>query len=201
MWRWLSRVIHEYSPDVILVLSAIAIFVISPLLFVDLIDNEDSRKHVDISLKILAAFLAVAASVGGYRRFFRGRVFSPRLTLGLASQAVRCLSDGTVLHAADIEAENIGGVTIWNPSVVLRVQHLETDEDCTVAAPSTEGVAQPLMRGGNDGIEPGELVVFHYRFKVPVEVEAFRVSAELSLQRRDAWHRSITVSNSVPAST
>ncbi|MBM3603920.1 MAG: hypothetical protein FJX25_03985 [Alphaproteobacteria bacterium] len=201
MWKWLARLIHEYSPDIILVLSAIMIFLIVPPLFEDLIANEDSRKSVDISLKILGAFLAVLASVGGYRRFFRGRIFAPRLTLGLKNQIIRKLSDGNVLHAADVEAENIGGVTIWDPTISFFVQHLDLDENCSVSGPATEGVRQRLRRGGNSGIEPGETVVYHFRYRVPADVEAFRVSAELSVDCNDAWHRTITVSNNVDDST
>lgn len=197
MLRWVARAIHEYSPDIILVLSAIAIFVIVPPLFGDLVLTDDSRKSIDISLKMLGAVLAVAASIGGYRRFFRGRIFAPRLTLVLKNQIIRKLSDGNVLHAADVEAENIGGVTIWDPAVILSVRHLDLDENCSISAPATEGVLQKLRPGGNSGIEPGETVVYHFRYRVSADVEAFRVSTELSINRNDAWHRTITVSNLV----
>ncbi len=196
MWKWLARFVHEYSPDVILILTAIAIFVIVPPIFGGILGDEEARKSIDIALKILGTVIAVAASIGGYRRFFRGRVFAPRLKLGLSNSAIRELSDGNVLHASDVKAENIGGVTIWNPSVALRVLDLDAETDCSVSGVATEGIKQTLHRGGNEGIEPGEVVVYHYRFRVPASVEAFRVSVELSVDRRDAWHRTITVSNS-----
>jgi hypothetical protein len=191
----LIRLVHEYGPDIALALGAIAIFVVTPPLFGVLIADADRKDSVDLALKILGTFLAVAASIASYRRFFRGRVFAPRLKLGLTSRFVCQLADGTMLHTVDIEVDNVGGVTIWKPKVSLRVLDLDSDRECSTDRPTTEGIAQPLRFGGIEGIEPGETVVYHYRFKVPKSVEAFRVVADLTMDRRDAWHRSLTVAN------
>ncbi len=198
MLQRLIRFVHEYAPDAVLVLAAIAIFVAIPQLFGGWFDDNKAQKSIDLALKLLATVIAVAASIASYRRFFRGRVFAPRLRLSLRSHAVRALVDGTVLHAVDVEAENVGGVTVWTPALMLKVLHLDRDEDCTKTGVTSEGIEQPLRSGGLEGIEPGELVVYHYRCCVPADVEAFRIIVELSVDRRDAWHRCITVANTAP---
>jgi len=189
------RFVHEYAPDVILVLSAIAIFVVTPKLASSLFSDSQFKSTLDITLKLLGTFLAVTASIASYRRFFRGRIFAPRLKMGLVSRPVRVMSDDTVLHGIDIEVNNVGSVTVWNPRITIDILHLDSEADCTVAGFSTEGIGQRLRRGGLEGIEPGELVVYHYRCRVPGSVEAFRILVDLTIQDRHAWHRSTTVSN------
>lgn len=195
MLQRLIRFVHEYSPDVILALMAIAIFVLTPRFLGQIFYDDESHKSVDIALKMLGTLIAVAASIASYRRFFRGRIFAPRLRIALSSRAICELSDGTILHSVDIEVENIGGITVWNLAVILRVLELDADLDCTVSGITTEGIEQPLRPGGIEGIEPGELVVYHYRCRIPASIEAFRILVELSMDRRHAWHRSITVAN------
>lgn len=195
MWRPIIRFIHEYSPDLILVLTAIAIFAVTPQVFEDLFEDSAYQKSLDLALKMLGTLIAVVASIASYRRFFRGRIFAPRLRLKLSSKAVCKLLDGTILHSIDLEVENVGSVTVWSPSVTLNVLKLDSDADCTVNGTFTEGIRQSLRWGGIEGIEPGELVVYHYRCRIPLAVEAFRIAVELSMNRRDAWHRCITVAN------
>ncbi|MDA8746766.1 hypothetical protein N9M66_00985 [Litoreibacter sp.] len=198
MRKRIIQFMHEYSPDLILVLAAIAIFAVAPKLLTNVLGNEATQSSVNFAIKIIATVLAVAGSIASYRRFFRGRVFAPRLRMSLTHSIVTALSDGSILHAVDIEAENVGGVTIWNPALDVHVFELETDVDCTIQGTATDGIRQVLRPGGISGIEPAETVVYHHRFRVSKDLEAFRISTELSVDRRDAWHRSMTVANSAP---
>lgn len=172
-------------------LVAIAVVLAAPLLH----EHYFGDQSIDLPVKTLGAVLAVAASIVTYRRFFHGRIFAPRLRLRLSSTALCALSDGNILHSIDVEAENIGSVTIWSPTLDLDVLELDSDTPCTVNGTATEGIKQSLRPGGIEGIEPGELEVYHHRCRVPATLEAFRITAELSMDRRHAWHRSITVAN------
>lgn len=59
----LIKFIHEYSPDLILVLTAIAIFIFAPALLAPWFETEDSQGNLDLSLKVIAAGLAVGGSI------------------------------------------------------------------------------------------------------------------------------------------
>lgn len=195
----LIRFIHDYGPDLVLSLSAIAIFLIAPKLLEPLFISS-SKGVTELTLKLIGTFLAVLASVASYRRFFRGRLFTPRLKLHLSSNAVCKLQDQSVVHGIDIEIENIGGITIWEPQIDLRVFELENNEWCTLGNPATEGLQIPTKRGGIEGIEPGESITYHYHCKIPDTHEVFRILVDVSMDERHAWHRAVTVSNSVAVS-
>ena len=193
----LIRFFHDYSPDIILALGAIAIFVLVPKLFGPLLSDNESKDSLDLALKLLGTFLAVSASIASYRRFFRGRIFAPRLVVDVASDRVCELSDTNVLHAIDVTVENVGDVTIWQPTLTVDVLDIDSDQDCTVEGLKSEGIRQAMKAGGIEGIEPAEKVIYHYRCKIPATVEAFKVSVDLVTDRRNAWHRTITSANQV----
>ena len=120
---------------------------------------------------------------------------SVKADISLEHHLVGILSDGTCLHAIDVSIENKGGVTIWEPETVVSVLHLDKDEACIESSPQTDSATVDLRAGGIEGIQPAETVVEHYRFKVPLDVEAFRVCVEVVSDRSNAWKRSLTIKN------
>ena len=198
----LIRFMHEHLPDVLLVLSAVAIFVTVRRLiqFAESQGNPASelKDITDVAGSILGMLLAVVGTLAAYRRFLKGRVFATRAKLQLTTSPIRWLdAEGDLpkrlMHSADVLVENVGDRTLWEPEIVIQVKTLDNVR-CDLAK-STDGVESALKPGGLHGIEPGEEVAYHYRFAVPEQVPVFKITTELVIDARHAWHRASTVAN------
>jgi hypothetical protein len=130
-------------------------------------------------------------------------LLEPRLRLGLAEKAVvwTTFADGrsgrlrALLHSLDVDLENVGAPTLWDPEVAVKVRALDSDQEVATVVEG-EGIERRSSLGALSGVGPGETATLHYRFLVAVGTEAFRVSAEVTVAGH-AWHRSITVANQI----
>ena len=206
--RWF----HEFGGDVLVVSLFVAVVLTviwstrpnAPLSM----EIGQTRDLVDLTGKAVTMVLGIGAAIATYRRFFKGRLLNVRLRLRLSSKAVRWIESRpietkgaprTLLHAVDLEIENVGAAVLFDPQVVLKVRALDSNEDVALDL-TNEGVEEPRSIGALEGIGPGEVVVYHYRFRVLNMFPAFRISTEILGADGSAWARSITVANLISPS-
>jgi hypothetical protein len=204
--RQLLKCLHEYLPDVLLVLVSVAIFATVRLIFrVDASQGASAgavKETSEVAGSIVGTMLAVLAALAGYRRFLKGRVFATRARLSLTSRPLLWLeADGTLprrlLHSVDVEVENVRDRTLWEPRISIQVRTLN-GATCELEQ-STDSIEAKLKSGGLEGVEPGEAVPYHYRFAVPAAINVFKITAELVVDGSDAWHRAMTIANELRA--
>jgi hypothetical protein len=161
------------------------------------------KDAVDALSKILEMVLGTIGAVAAYRRFFKGRVLEPRVKLSLSSEAIRWVTslstDGrSLLHSIDVEIENVGGATVWDPEVKLRTLAIDSDSEIGVLR-ADPGIEREPSVGELSGIGPGEVVVYHYDVCVPRWIQAFRASAEV-WSGGHVWQRARTLANAISPS-
>jgi hypothetical protein len=204
----LARLIHEHGATLVIGGFVIVTFLAAVALrqspgVISAAGLNRFKDDVDFAGKLVGLGLAVFGAMAAYHRFFKGRVLEPRLKLGLSEKAIIWATvdeAGTghfraLLHSLDVELENVGAATLWEPEVSLKVRALDSDEEVGTAV-AGEGVERRPSPGALSGVGPGEVVTSHYRFRVPEGINAFRVSAEVAVSG-NVWHRSITVANRI----
>ncbi len=201
MNRRLLRLLHEYLGDAVLILGCVAVVVTvvpsKDAVVANALASEHFQTMVETVSKLVTTSLTVIGAVLAYRKYFKGRTFSARVKLGLASSPVCRLDDGAaLLHSVDFDVENIGTITIWEPEPRLRVSRWDSDVELG-KKPHPDAIQSKLLPGGLSGIAPGEKCTYHYRLVIPASVEAFKINAELVSDGRQAWHRAITVANAL----
>lgn len=191
------QLLHEYGWSLALLLALAIAYLLVERYAGTLLGAKDV---VDAASKGLGTVLVAVGAVAGYHKYFKGRAFAERLKLGLSSRPVRwiaAVTDGkdvsALLHAVDLQVENAGTMTLWNPQLSLRVLALDEDREVALGMRSAD-FTRPARAGSLEGVEPGETLLFHTSFSVPVEVEVFRVVAELRASDSE-WLRALTVAN------
>ena len=208
----LKRVLHEYVGDVIIALSVVLVVLLAARAYQkwsSLSDITHIKTTVELASIALGIVLGAVAAIAGYRRFFKGRTFSERAKLELSSHAV-CevfvdaeIEEGQavessirLLHVVDLSVENVGSSTLWDPEVDVKARQLESKAEFSTFG-EQDGIEGATDKLSIPGIEPGEAVYYHYRFVVPKEVAAFRISAEVRTSRKNVWHRAMTLANAL----
>lgn len=212
MTRRLLRWLHEYGGDALVLL--VLVSVVLTILWFSHPDTQlplefgRLRDVVDLSGKVLTLIVGTVAAIAAYRRFFKGRLLDVRLRMRLSSKPVRWLDAGplplqgearALLHAVDLEIENVGAAVLFDPQVTLKVRTLDANVHIALDLTSI-GIEEPRPFGALDGISPGEVVVYHYHFRIIDQFPAFRVSAQIEAPDGSAWARSITVANLIAPS-
>ena len=198
----ITRVLHEYGADILIVL-----FMLGALVQIEVfrrgLSDEMSigrlKNTVDIGSTVITTVLSVFGAVAAYRRFLKGRVFSERMNISLTSKPIRkLLRKGNqdryvILHSVDVLIENVGGSTIWEPQLEILIEdgvtHKPIDGDKETA--EIQG-RRPMF--GLFGVEPGETVAWHSTCRINEDVEVFLVQVEVRT-RQSVWHRAMTISN------
>ena len=206
----LKRLIHEYVGDVIIALSVVLVVLMAGRAYKkwsSLSDITQLKTTVELASVALGIVLGAVAAIAGYRRFFKGRTFPERIKLEVSSHPICELilapdsqqgeeKEGlnVLLHVVDVSIENIGSSTLWTPEVDVCARRLESGEQFPTFG-EADRIEGPISTLSIPGIEPGEVVYYHYRFVVPKGVAAFRIGAEVRTSRKNVWHRAMTLPN------
>jgi hypothetical protein len=95
------------------------------IISINLLDR--NRERIDTLSKLVTIMAVILGGFLSYVKFFKGRVFRPKLVIRPLSGAVAAKTE--ILHWLDIEIENKGSVPIWNYKLELcAVLHGEQEE-------------------------------------------------------------------------
>lgn len=197
------RLVHEHISDVALVSAILFFSSVFYLLFyeLDLIRSvsEDTLRGVTMSV---GAVLGIFSFIGGYRRFFKGRMFARRANIDISTVCSCILPKDTLvgttvlehecsLQVFDVYFENIGQRTLWAPDYSIKTFGMNNEPLLDAALPPDEFEISPDALSVN-AIEPGEKICVHKRVLVPRNTPIIRVVAELKVASGDTWSRSWT---------
>lgn len=145
---------------------------------------------------LVSAGAVLTAGTLAYYRYFKGRVFSTRAEISIASQ-VTASPDGQYLHSVEILFENIGTVTIWQPTIVLYI--MARHRDGATSRAIIEDWNRPEDERSSAAVQgvvdPGETALFFTERLFPEDIWCVRYTATVSSKAGDVWTAIRTVKN------
>jgi hypothetical protein len=153
---------------------------------------KQNKDAIEAASSIVTAAVVIIGGVLSYLKFFKGRLFKPKLILKPQFGIVPLNPQN--LHWLDIEIENKGSVPIWNYKLqcraVLRGDHgkANTIIELVPTVPTDTPDREYLVDVGESAFE-------HRVFYVPKSVEAVTIEIVLIDEAGTQWERFITTSN------
>lgn len=180
-----------YKPWLLLVLFALLIAVLLKRNILSLTILTQHRNMLDGVYTITMIVVLIAGSVVSYLRFFKGRLWKPKMVINPSAGIVQ-LKDIN-LHWIDIGLENRGSVAIWNYVVDLTVDYHRR---------SAPGYQKPnfhsmkrSVRESELVIDVGEIAYEHATIRIPKDVEVVTYKIVMTSPDGTKWDRCITISN------
>jgi len=158
------------------------------LIYKYLSTNKDT---IPVITYLINTFIIVTGAIFSYLRFFKGRLFRPKLIIKLNVNVIKI--DNTFLHSIEMELQNIGSVSIWNyQKRIIAIFHSE----CPHSVEVTDFLSLPDIKKSEELIDAGESSFIFAHLKVPINVSAVTYQTIIYDQISTKWTRTITVKNS-----
>lgn len=189
MRPWLES--KGYKPWLLLLLFALVIAVLFKRNTLSFTILEDHHNVLNGVYTITLIVVLIVGSIVSYLRFFKGRLWKPKLVISPTAGVVQLKDDN--FHWIDIGLENKGSVAIWNYTVDLTADY-HTKDTPGCQKPEFHSMARSI-REGELVIDIGETAFEHATIRVPKSVEVVTYKIVMTSSDGAKWDRCITISN------
>lgn len=156
-----------------------------------LVKNKD---FFDVISKVVGSSAIIVGGILSYYKFFKGRTFSESLKL-FVNVKVFSATESQNLHFIDIQLENTGNVTIWEPHIFVDIVYysdLRKEENIDLIERNSEkdekGFYKPL-------IEVTETISNHLNHLVNVSDWLIVYRVKIISKKGNIWERLVSIPN------
>lgn len=194
------RSIRTYLVEIVAVSVIIILLLILANLFkynyFSLLMFAQNKDAITTLTSIISTIILIISALATYYRFFRGRIFSTRVEIEL-KVSLHLINKETVLQAIEIEITNIGGFSIWEPSVSLSAykHNLNGELSSPIAvniwgSPSNEERQESVIVA-----HPQEKIHFYAFQKIPTKTTIVTYVTTVRIGKKTTLSKAITVPN------
>ena len=153
-----------------------------------------NKDIIDVISKFVSSLAIVIGGILSYYKFFKGRIFSERLKLYINARVTN-VTELQNFHFIDIQLENVGTITVWEPRIFLDIVHYSEDrkeEKVDLIERNTEKNEDELYK---PLIEVSESVSNHFNHLVDVKNWLVVYRVKVVSKRGNIWERLVSIPN------